>query len=94
MIKKCIQQWGKHEQDYYLSKLERVLLTIKAVIAICLRLEHGGKVDAYEKDYVCIAILESGTFGCEWGTCGWYTDIQISKHWNEWRYIVGGDSWP
>lgn len=94
MIKKCLQQWAKHEHDYILSPLDRVLLTLKAIIAILLRLEMQEKIDIYEGNYVKIAMTDGGTYSCEWGTCGWYEALMISKNWNEWRFVVYQDGWP
>lgn len=96
MIKKCIQQWGKHEHDYVLSTVERILLTAKAVIAILLHIEpkDGDKIDTYDSRYVTIAIIAGGNYACEWGTCYWWESLKISTKWHEWRYIVDYDGSP
>lgn len=94
MVKKVIQQWGKHEKDWQLTIFERVLLTVKTLIAIALRLEEDGEVDIYSGHYVTIAMLDGGTYSCEFGTCGWFEAIMISKGWRNWRYVIMQDGWP
>lgn len=94
MIKKCIQQWGKHEHDYILSKLDRVLLTAKAVISILLNLSGDDKIDTYDSGYVTIAIIAGGQYSSPDGTAYWWESIKISTHWNEWRYIIDYDGSP
>lgn len=94
MILKCLQQHCEHEREYLLSKLDRFLLTLKAIVSICLRLEAIKEVDVYKDNYVLVAITDGGTYWTEWGRGGWYEGVMISLKWNEWRYIIHGDSSP
>lgn len=94
LIKKCIAQQCRNENDYYLSKVEKILYTAKAVIAITLNLGRNGKYSRYDENYVTVATLSSGKTKTEWGEGAEWEELLISKNWNEWRYVIDYDGYP
>lgn len=94
MILKCLNQKCRSESEYILSKADRVFFTLKAVIAILLRLERNGEYDRYEESYITVAILESQKTSTEWGQGAEWTALTISLKWYEWRYVIDFDGYP
>jgi hypothetical protein len=87
MIRTAWKQRCDGEGDWYLTPLQRYWLTFK--FTLCMLLSLNGYPDpTWSNEHVCVAITDSCSFPCEWGTCyswtGWHVGKGLFKNW--WFY--------
>lgn len=93
MLKKSLKQRCKWEQNWSLPRWERFWLTFKVWVCIILNLKLNKRAE-YD-DRIVAAILDGGTYSCEWGICGWEEDLYVGKGLlRNWWYDIERDGWP
>lgn len=105
---KCINDHGKHANNWYLAKWRWWGLSIKAAICVLLGWE-GGKPDAHQRwlpdekrysvanhqDVEEITYLSSTEYQHhEFGRAGHFTEIDVARGWRVWHYHYIEDGWP
>jgi hypothetical protein len=94
MIRKAIKQRCEFEQDWALSNKQRYWLTFKVWVCLILNL-YLERAFTFDDDHVTVAILDGGTYPCEWGTCGWEEVLIVGKGFlHNWWFTVEHDGWP